>query len=126
MGDWKKLSDREILDAMRADTPVNRVRQIFSNEVATFEQALQQRVVPTPIEYRRMEFEAAEKLISASGNDALVKALENASIQCGNVIFNCEQRPAGNEKHLRSWRAVKEYIDGAIVAREALAKVSQS
>lgn len=55
----------------------------------------------------------------ASSHDALVKALENASIQCGNVIFNCEQRPADNEKHLRSWHAVKEYIDAVLASGAA-------
>ncbi len=65
MTDWRKLTDREILDAMRADTPVNRVRTIFSHEYARLEQSGMQRRPPGPIEYRRMEFEAAEKLLAA-------------------------------------------------------------
>jgi len=65
MTDWKKLSDREVLDAMKEDTPVNRVRRVFSGEAARIEQAGMQRLTPGPIEYRRMEFEAAEKLIAA-------------------------------------------------------------
>jgi Protein of unknown function (DUF550) len=65
MIDWKKLSDREVLDAMQADTPVNRVRKVFSGEAARIEQAGMQRIPPAPIEYRRMEFEAAEKMIAA-------------------------------------------------------------
>lgn len=66
MTDWKKLSDREIIDAMQADTPINRVRRIFSGESARLEQAGMQRRTPGPIEYRRMEFEAAEKLMEAA------------------------------------------------------------
>lgn len=65
MADWRKLTDREILDAMQADTPVNRVRKVFSGESARLEQAGMQRRPPSPIEYRRMEFEAAEKLLDA-------------------------------------------------------------
>ena len=65
MTDWNNLTDREVLDAMCADTPVNRVRAIFSHEYARLEQAGMQRLPPGPIEYRRMEFEAAEKLIAA-------------------------------------------------------------
>lgn len=42
------------------------------------------------------------------------KALQSVSTQCGNVIFNCEQRPAGNERHLQSWRSVKEFADASL------------
>jgi hypothetical protein len=31
-------------------------------------------------------------------------ALKSISSQCGNVIYNCEQRPADNQRHLDSWR----------------------
>ncbi len=44
----------------------------------------------------------------------LVKALESASIQCGNVIYNCEQKPADNRRHLDSWCSVKAFIDTAL------------
>jgi hypothetical protein len=44
----------------------------------------------------------------------LEKHLKSVSSQCGNVIYNCEQRPADNERHLSSWRAVKEYADAAL------------
>lgn len=42
------------------------------------------------------------------------KALQSVSTQCGNVIYNCEQRPADNERHLRSWRGVKDFADAAL------------
>jgi hypothetical protein len=78
MGDWQKLSDREILDATRADTQINRVRLIFSCEFARIDAAFRQRTALSPIEYRRMEFEAAEKLLDATvkDHDVLVSALE--------------------------------------------------
>ena len=47
---------------------------------------------------------------------SLSDALKSASIQCGNVIYNCEQQPADNERHLSSWRSVKEFIDAALVS----------
>jgi len=47
-------------------------------------------------------------------NDVLVKALKSASVQCGNVIYNCEQRPADNQRHLDSWKSVKDFIDIAL------------
>jgi hypothetical protein len=65
MINWRKLTDREVVDAMKADTPVNRIRRIFSEEAAKLEQAGMQRSPPGPVEYRRMEFEAAEKLLAA-------------------------------------------------------------
>lgn len=40
--------------------------------------------------------------------------IRSISNQCGNVIYNCEQRPADNERHLSSWKGVKEYADAAL------------
>lgn len=65
-----------------------------------------------------LEGEAAEARQLAADNFRRAKnaeaALRSASNQCGNVIFNCEQRPADNERHLSSWRGVKDYIDVAL------------
>ena len=47
-------------------------------------------------------------------NVLLRKALKSASVQCGNVIYNCEQRPADNQRHLDSWKSVKDFIDIAL------------
>ena len=57
------MTDEETLAAMNSDTPLNKVGQMFSGQSAWLEQASEQRVVPTPIEYRKMEFEAAEKIL---------------------------------------------------------------
>jgi Lar family restriction alleviation protein len=43
----------------------------------------------------------------------LKAALRSVATQCGNVIYNCEQRPADNERHLSSWRGVKEFADAS-------------
>jgi hypothetical protein len=60
------------------------------------------------------EANAAFILKAVNNHEALVKALQSASAQCGNVIFNCEQRPADNERHMNSWRGVKEFIDASL------------
>lgn len=49
-----------------------------------------------------------------SPDPVAVKALESLSVQCGNVIFNCEQRPADNARHLASWKGIKEFADAAL------------
>ena len=46
--------------------------------------------------------------------DVLKDALRSISTQCGNVIFNCEQRPADNDRHLASWKGVKEFTEAAL------------
>ena len=43
----------------------------------------------------------------------LKAALRSVATQCGNVIYNCEQRPADNERHLSSWRGVKDFAEGS-------------
>lgn len=49
--------------------------------------------------------------MAVNNHDALIAALRSASAQCGNVIYNCEQRPADNQRHLDSWKGVKDFID---------------
>lgn len=62
-------------------------------------------------------------VLAVNNHDALTTeverlrtALRSASTQCGNVIYNCDQRPADNARHLDSWRSVKEFIDTALSA----------
>lgn len=61
----RSMTDEETLSAINADTPLNRARKVFSFESARIEQALMQRRPPSPIEVRRMEFEAVGKIIAA-------------------------------------------------------------
>lgn len=61
------MTDEEIAFNMRHDTRLNRVRAVFSGEVGRLEQAEQQRKKPTPVERRRMEFEAVRKIAAALG-----------------------------------------------------------
>lgn len=48
---------------------------------------------------------------SAAEIERLRVGLKSASIQCGNVIFNCEQQPSSNDRHLASWRLLKDHLD---------------
>lgn len=54
----------EIVQELRSDSLLNRVRRVFSAECGRMEQIHAQEQVG-PVEMRRMEFEAAQKLIAA-------------------------------------------------------------
>lgn len=62
-----RITDEEVLKALREDTPLNRARRIFSAESAHIEQAGMQRQPLSPIEMRRMEFEAVKKIAKELG-----------------------------------------------------------
>lgn len=59
------MTDKEVMEALRADTALNRARAVFSSECAKIEQAGMQRRPAGPIEIRRMEFEAVKRIIAA-------------------------------------------------------------
>jgi hypothetical protein len=59
------MTDAEVMEALRADTPLNRARQKFSSAYAKIEQAALQRKPPGPVEIRRMEFEAVKAIEAA-------------------------------------------------------------
>lgn len=61
------MTDKEVMEALRADTLLNKARAVFSSESAKIEQAGMQRLSAGPIEIRRMEFEAVRKIASALG-----------------------------------------------------------
>ena len=61
------MTDSEVLKALRSDTPLNRARAIFSAQCARIEQEGMQRRPAGPIEIRRMEFEAVQKIAAALG-----------------------------------------------------------
>lgn len=63
-----RRTDAEVLAELRSDSPLNRARAQFSHGSARIEQAGQQRTPLTPIEMRRMEFEAVERIIEAYGS----------------------------------------------------------
>jgi len=60
-----KRTDDEVMDLLRNDTPLNRARREFSSASGRIEQAGLQRTPLSPIDIRRMEFEAVEKIVAA-------------------------------------------------------------
>jgi hypothetical protein len=65
--DPRKWSDKRVLDELAANSTLNHVRKAFSSACARIEQSGAQRKPLTPIELRRMEFEAAVKILDAYG-----------------------------------------------------------
>jgi hypothetical protein len=60
-----RRTDAEVMALLRDnDSPLNKARAQFSFGCARIEQAGQQRNPPSPIEMRRMEFEAVEKMLA--------------------------------------------------------------
>lgn len=61
------MTNEEVMAALRSDTPLNRARKAFSGASAALEQEGKQRRPAGPIEIRRMEFEAVQKIAEALG-----------------------------------------------------------
>lgn len=61
------MTDTEIMDALRGDSLLEKVRRVFSSGAARIEQANAQRHPLTPIEWRRMEYEEAKKIAAVLG-----------------------------------------------------------
>jgi hypothetical protein len=59
------MTDDEVIAELRSDSPLNKARQQFSSWSARIEQKGQQRRPLTPIEMRRMEFEAVQAIVAA-------------------------------------------------------------
>jgi hypothetical protein len=69
-----KMTDEQVMIALRGETAINRARVIFSGELGRFEQAHMNAdargdSIP-PIEWRRMEFEAVERIAEALASTA--------------------------------------------------------
>lgn len=82
-GKKSRRTDAEVMEALRADTPLNRARAKFSGFCGRIEQEGMQRRPVGPIEIRRLEFEAVEAIaaaLSIDGETALdrLQALEAA------------------------------------------------
>lgn len=59
-----KRSNDEVMKLMMGKSLFNEARQQFSFAAAALEQADQQRTPMSPIDRRRMEFEAVEKILA--------------------------------------------------------------
>lgn len=62
-----KMTDDEVMAELNSDSPLNLARRVFSGEVGRIEQTHLNRYEPTPVEWRRMEFEAVQKIAVALG-----------------------------------------------------------
>jgi len=60
-----RRTDTEVMELLRGNSPLNKARAIFSGECGRIDQASRQRTPLSPIEMRRMEFEAVERIASA-------------------------------------------------------------
>jgi hypothetical protein len=61
------MTDQQVMAELRSDSLRNKARAAFSSAAAGIEQACEQRRSPGPIELRRMEFEAVEKIAAILG-----------------------------------------------------------
>jgi hypothetical protein len=61
------MTDVEVIAELKSASTLNNVRAIFSSWRAKIEQAGQQRTPLSPVEMRRMEFEAARKIAEQLG-----------------------------------------------------------
>ena len=62
-----RMSDDEVMTYMRGNGMLNKVRIAFAGEAARIEQAALQSDPPSPMEVRRMEFEAARTIAAVLG-----------------------------------------------------------
>ena len=60
-----RRTDQEVMELLRGNSPLNRARQEFSSACGRIDQAGHQRTPLSPIEMRRMEFEAVERIHAA-------------------------------------------------------------
>lgn len=63
----KTMTDKQIVTMLGSNTPIDKARQVFSSQAARIHNAYLQRLPPTPVEVRRMEFEAVQKIAEALG-----------------------------------------------------------
>lgn len=59
----QRMNDDEVMAHLRENTVLNRLRQEFSAASARIEQAGQQKRPASPVEVRRMEFEAVVRIL---------------------------------------------------------------
>lgn len=57
-----QLNDNEVMELLRGNSTLNKARQVFSSYSAMIEQSLEQSKPIGPIQIRRLEFEAVQKI----------------------------------------------------------------
>lgn len=61
------MTDEELMREIGTDSPLNRARKTFRFAAAGIEQAQAQRRLISPVQVRRMEFEAVERIAAELG-----------------------------------------------------------
>lgn len=57
-----QLNDNEVMELLLGNSTLNKARQVFSSYSAMIEQSLEQSKPIGPIQIRRLEFEAVQKI----------------------------------------------------------------
>jgi hypothetical protein len=57
-----QLNDNEVMELLRGNSTLNKARQVFSSYSAMIEQSLEQSKPIGPVQIRRLEFEAVQKI----------------------------------------------------------------
>jgi hypothetical protein len=58
------MNDKEVMTHIRHNTPLNKVRAVFSGAVGTAEQSARQRHSQCPIAMRKLEFEGVMRILN--------------------------------------------------------------
>jgi hypothetical protein len=69
------MTDAEVMEALRSDTPLNRARKVFSGACGRIEQEGMQMRPAGSIEIRRMEFDAVRKIAASLGVETPINPL---------------------------------------------------
>jgi hypothetical protein len=109
-------TDTEVLETLKSDGPWNRARREFSAACGRIEQAGQQRDPLSPIDLRRMEFEAVESIIGAFGSPVERVAARNrlASLIGEKACKVCDLCGAGEALTVQD--GISTHLDGPCVA----------
>ncbi len=62
-----RMTDEEVLAELNSDSLLSRARSVYSSVTFKIDQACLEEPPPTPVEMRRMEFEATIKIAAALG-----------------------------------------------------------
>lgn len=78
-----RMSDGDVMAHLRGETEFNALRRVFSGAYCSIVSEFEQRRPPSPVEVRRMEFEAVLKVLRHAGVgeeklEALLRASEAA------------------------------------------------
>lgn len=66
------MTNEELLNHLKENTPENKLRAVFSGELGKHEQAAMQRHIPTSVEMRKMEFESVDRILKTAQDLGLI------------------------------------------------------